>query len=143
MKLGFKKICLIMTIFFIPILIWLFLRFFITDFNGLKEATFILFVILQLVWIALLYLEIKKNKKWRWNVKKIIFIFWRIISIFSPTMIFIILNRFDFFDSSIAWKWIFVITQVIMIIYQIIKGKNEIGENDPYRQDEISEREEK
>jgi len=54
------------------------------------------------------------------------------------------LNRLDFFDSSVVWKWIFGIFQVFMIFYQFRKNKNDIGKNDPYRQDEINElREEK
>jgi magnesium-transporting ATPase (P-type) len=145
MHLGFKRTCVVVSIFFAPILFWLFLKLFIINFGRLTKAFFIIFIIIQLVWWLFLYKEIKnKQNQRRWNLKRVIFILYRLLVLFSPTILFIILNRLDFFDSSVVWKWIFGIFQIFMIFYQFRKNKNDIGKNDPYRQDEINElREEK
>ena len=133
MKPNTRRNMGILVILFAPFLIWLFVICFIISLKWAK-ISFIITLVLQIIWMYAVFAGIKKGNQnpGRWDVRKILFILQRIIAIFLPAIFFVVFKLLGFVDFSATYITVFAITQLIMIFYQIFKGRDMIKRDDPY-----------
>ncbi len=133
MKPNTRRNIGILVILFMPFLIWLFVICFVISLRWAK-ISFIITIVLQIIWMYAVFAGIKKSNQnsGRWDMRKILFIFQRIIVIFLPAIVFAVFKSLGFVDFSATYIIVFIIAQLIMIFYQIFKGRDMIKRDDPY-----------